>query len=193
MPLGMYFVFLGEELGRLRRLADCTDAFLGEEAAHLSRTFPEDEDLAAYHNIEFGWFNEDFPCMLHGALLITAFAVFEQFLSHLCTQIRERNGYQLGREDLARGNGEIERSLVYMKKVANVEIPDLSANWRRLLELRALRNKVVHAGGHRLLATFDRGNGGTTLREAVTEIGRLAKALKSPLAAANPRAYRGEA
>jgi hypothetical protein len=70
---------------------------------------------------------------------------FERYLNNLCNDVCESESLSLKRGDL-RGQGIISAS-VYLKKVAQLNFPDSTDQWRVIEKLSKIRNFLVHDPG----------------------------------------------
>lgn len=69
----------------------------------------------------------------------------ESMLDQICNNIEIAEDYKLTLKDI-KGNG-IQRSSLYLKKVANVRKPFETPSWRALQDFNKIRNLFVHADG----------------------------------------------
>lgn len=83
-----------------------------------------------------------FPDLLSQSFLVNLIAYLEAVLNAICRHYEKQRGLSLGLRDVS-GRG-IRRARNYIKKVAQVDFPDNTQEWRDILKYSELRNCIVH-------------------------------------------------
>jgi len=116
---------------------------IGEHLEKLSRT--EKQEYLVYHADEYETIEKDFPRVLRYSCFTLLYSLLETNLEHICDFVKSNKSLALAPRDLA-GKG-IERSRIYLKKVANVEFPDSTSEWNEIKNYNRIRNCIVHRQG----------------------------------------------
>lgn len=85
------------------------------------------------------------PNLFRRSLFIAAYALLEFHLQQLAKECEERDKLPISVGEL-HGQG-IERSRIYLKKIAAMPFPDTSSEWQEIKWFAALRNLLVHRFG----------------------------------------------
>lgn len=88
---------------------------------------------------------EEVPQVVRAALFLYAYAMFERTLRLIEDAVQDHLGLTSAVRDL-RGDG-IERSRVYLKKIAKLGFPDQSREWVEIRRFRVIRNVLAHRRG----------------------------------------------
>lgn len=86
-----------------------------------------------------------FPDMLWRTVFLHSYFFTEASLNQICDNIQLAEGYKVGLKEI-KGSG-IQRAALYLTKVASVKKPFETDTWRKLHDLRSIRNILVHAEG----------------------------------------------
>jgi hypothetical protein len=81
------------------------------------------------------------------------YTFFEHELGRLCGYFQAELKSKLSAHDLG-GSGIVDRSILYLQKVAGLEIDKSSALWQEINNIRKLRNLIAHNDGR--LKTSDK-------------------------------------
>jgi hypothetical protein len=87
-------------------------------------------------------FTEHFPSLQRRSALITLHSFFETELNKLCRLYKSEKHFRLGVRDL-KGKG-IDRSMLYLEKVAEINVHKNSPEWAAIRQIRDVRNCIVH-------------------------------------------------
>lgn len=98
-----------------------------------------------------GIFKDYFPNLQRGSALITLFGFFENEMDRLCYLFIKTEKYKVKLSDI-KGNG-LERSVNYLKKVAELNCNTDESLWRRIANIQEVRNRFTHHRG--CLSTHD--------------------------------------
>ncbi len=90
-------------------------------------------------------FADQLPNLQRKSGLMTIYAVFESELESLCDSLQRHKRLPLGVGDL-RSRG-MERSALYLEKVAGVAAAREGQAWVELGRIREIRNLIIHADG----------------------------------------------
>ncbi len=87
-------------------------------------------------------FTQHFPSLQRRSALITLHSFFETELNKLCGLYKSEKHFRVGVGDL-KGKG-IDRSMLYLEKVAEINIHKHSPEWTVIRQIRDVRNCIVH-------------------------------------------------
>lgn len=92
-----------------------------------------------------GIFTQYFPSLQRRSALLTLYSFFEFELNKLCQLFRSEKQFSLEVNDL-KSEG-IDRSTLYLEKVAGLNTKKTSSEWVAVKNVQALRNIIVHRDG----------------------------------------------
>lgn len=142
-------------LDELQAYTQTVERMFKRELADLERQYSEElEELRDkerlsrfdFYEDDFWRLGESFPTTLRESILVATCGFLEQQLDLLCERCRREYRLQLSVKEIS-GKG-IRRACLYLKKVAGIEFPDDSENWKKILVYQGLRNAIVHNGGN---------------------------------------------
>lgn len=109
--------------------------------------FSEQETKAweAFLHAELQVTNTVLPRLQWNAQFLVAYATFENIMNKLCRIVERRTQQSLSVRDLS-GMG-IDPAKMYLQKVAEISEPFQMTEWKNVIALRELRNKIIHANG----------------------------------------------
>ena len=157
---------LVQELEEVEHLAGLTERFLQEEhgsfekwleteAAELSE---EDQETLVEQHSDREWeLKEVFPALIRSSLLLSAFAMVEDYVVRAADLVHAVMQLRLSRKDL-KGSG-IVQAHTYLSKVARLPLEPSDETWKDVDLLREIRNSFAHARG--------RISGNDTLKRAI--------------------------
>jgi hypothetical protein len=90
-------------------------------------------------------FRDYFPSLQRRSAFLTIWGYFEHELNELCSLYKHEKSYAVDLSDIA-GKG-IDRSTKYLARVAGLNMRQDSQEWRKIKQLRALRNAIAHQDG----------------------------------------------
>jgi hypothetical protein len=137
-----------------RLIAESIEIYRRDREEHVIEENPEEgwiHTIITHHGIDDSnydldsIFKEYFPNLQRRSALITLFSFFEHQLDDLCRGYKKEKGFALSFTDLT-GNG-IDRSTLYLKKVAGLSLNNGTATWREIKNIQNVRNAIVHNGG----------------------------------------------
>jgi hypothetical protein len=82
------------------------------------------------------------PSMVNGV-----YSYFEFWIQQLCRLIQESQGLLLSYRDI-RGKSDLDVYQKYLSKVAGINLREVRSSFGRIDDLRIVRNKLIHNGGH---------------------------------------------
>lgn len=80
--------------------------------------------------------------MQRKSALISLYSFLEFELDNLCALLKKQEGYKIDFKDI-KGKG-IERSILYLKKVANLQLDKGDSIWLEVINIQKIRNLIVH-------------------------------------------------
>ncbi|MGD6777702.1 hypothetical protein [Sutcliffiella horikoshii] len=101
---------------------------------------------------DFYNFNKSFPNILRESLFISCYSYLEKELMNLCKFIERSNDFKIGLSDLKHKG--IIKTKVFIEKVAEVDFPEDTQSWNKILKFNIIRNHIVHEGTY----TIERGS-----------------------------------
>ncbi|MHC5129073.1 hypothetical protein ACYST8_23820 [Pseudomonas inefficax] len=130
-----------EDAWRLR------NANLQEELEVIFSKYPVEkhEDIVDSYAWDLHLNQYKYPALHRESLLITIFSFLEHQLNSLCEILQQSVGGSLKLGDLY-GSG-VERALLYLSKVAEVDLSSFGAELPRIKGVNLVRNILVHNGG----------------------------------------------
>lgn len=87
-----------------------------------------------------------YPQSFRTSFFIQIFSVLEHELKEICSMHFQQNKSIFSIEDL-KGNSDIEKAKLYLKKAGNIDFNDLEPEWSYLDIMRKIRNRFVHSQG----------------------------------------------
>jgi hypothetical protein len=87
-------------------------------------------------------FKEHFPNLQRKSALISLYSFLEFELYNLCVLFKTKEDYKIDLKDI-KGRG-IEKSVLYLKKAADVHLDISDNNWNELINIQKIRNLIVH-------------------------------------------------
>ena len=148
-------MFINSDLSNLKQFSDEVENFLSIQLEHHDKLAKE---LVAAHKSAEGenaqmmiftgglqTYGSDFPHILRNSLFVYMFSKWEGALESFCKHIRKERKLKLGQKDL---NGDVlERSKLYLEKVAGLRFPKTPKTIQSLRVLGFIRNLIVHSNG----------------------------------------------
>ncbi len=150
-----HFGFVKSGLIQLRALAGTVENLLQKEAEaakrelqnELQKSKPENEPYVSDKYAEQIWELSDvFPNNFRSAVFISCYSFLEHELLDLCKRLKFKSAFRLAPDDL-KGKG-IFLAQAYLKKVAGIDFPDQSDEWKEIRVYNAIRNMIVHNNGN---------------------------------------------
>jgi hypothetical protein len=134
-------------------------------AAYLDQQFAEQVTQLSYY----------FPHAFRSSFLIQVFSFIEFELKEICNHHHDNQKTAISLADV-KGNSDLDKAKLYLTKICRVDINDLKPEWDYLLEVRKLRNTLVHHNGvlapdhhdRKQLIPFINQNAGIEFKEQVT-------------------------
>jgi hypothetical protein len=105
-------------------------------AAHLDQQFAEQVTQLSYY----------FPHAFRSSFLIQVFSFIEFELKEICNHHHNTNHTDISLGDL-KGSSDLDKAKIYLTKVCKVNLNNLQPEWTYLLEVRRVRNALVHHAG----------------------------------------------
>jgi len=135
-------------------------------AAHLDSQYIEQVVLLDYY----------FPHAFRSSFLIQIFSFVEFELKEICNHHHDTLKTDIAIADL-KGGSDLEKAKTYLSKICKVDINDLQPEWNYLLEIRRVRNTLVHHSGiiapdnsdRKILLSFIEKENGIEVKEKPTE------------------------
>lgn len=90
-------------------------------------------------------FEEVLPRNFRFSCLVLLYASLEITMNKLCNELQERNALELQVRELKEGG--VKRALLYIRKVAGIQLPVLTFE-KKIQDLGTIRNCIVHTGGY---------------------------------------------
>ncbi|UOQ44058.1 hypothetical protein MUN89_19680 [Halobacillus salinarum] len=152
--IGWFKISTEIRMDEFKEYAESVQAFLEQQIKLIEEDYDkradglsdkEKEELfeGMYEN-DFYNFNKSFPNILRESLFISCYAYLEKELMNLCKFIEKRNDFKIDLADL-KHNGII-KAQVFIKKVAEVNFPEETNSWNKILKFNIIRNHLVHEG-----------------------------------------------
>lgn len=144
-------VYYLEKIRSFRTFIDLSERHWLEEFQTYTKANSQDDDNLlfnryAYRNDLSASLQEAFPQYQNQAYLIILMSFFEDYLNQLCLNLMELNNLKFSPFEL-HGTG-IQRSVLYLKKGANMNVPDQIKEWKKIVNAQDIRNIIVHNAGH---------------------------------------------
>lgn len=115
--------------------------------------FEEDNKIGSMNDQELIKFSQTFfeesifyPQSFRTSFFIQIFSVLEHELKEICLIHFQQNKYIFSIADL-KGNSDIEKAKLYLKKAGNINFDDFEPEWSYLETMRKIRNRFVHSQG----------------------------------------------
>ena len=129
-----------------RILEDQIERLTNAERQRIRRTSYADEAEWQIARDEHRWlFEMVLPRTLRYSCIVSLFTTLETAMNSLCQELRSRKGLRLSVRELKAE--PFEKTLIYIKKVAGIDIPDHPFTVT-LQSLNKVRNCIVHTGGN---------------------------------------------
>lgn len=131
-----------------------TDKHFSDSAKRFKESYEADisgmdeEEQAEYADFmidEYTNMIDAFPRLQWYAQFLVVYSSFEHVMNDLCNIVKKRSNFELSFGDI-QGQG-ILRASIYLKKVAGVHSPFVTADWNRALLLGDIRNAITHRNG----------------------------------------------
>lgn len=87
-----------------------------------------------------------YPQSFRTSFFIQIFSVLEHELKEICSIHHQKNKTNFSIDDL-KGNSEIEKAKLYLKKACKINFGALDPEWSYLEIMRKIRNRYVHSQG----------------------------------------------
>ncbi|MBN3584824.1 hypothetical protein JYB64_20700 [Algoriphagus aestuarii] len=103
---------------------------------------PESEDLIFLIE-DYRKYQEMHSKFLFNPMLLSIYGYFEIWLKKVCDYNHGKRFSNITVSDLA-GQNYIERSRIYLEKVAEISLDDLTEEWTRIKQIQNIRNLIAH-------------------------------------------------
>ncbi len=80
-------------------------------------------------------------------MIINIYSLVDFWMSQICEYQRKRKNLSLKAKDI-KGDDDLDARHKYLTKYAGLNLGDVNDSYKRLNELRIVRNKFIHGGGH---------------------------------------------
>lgn len=80
-------------------------------------------------------------------MLINIYSLVDFWLKEICNQHKNRKNLSLGYNDI-KGKNDLHVFQKYLIKVAGIDLTSVQNSYKHLDDLRVVRNKFIHNGGH---------------------------------------------
>lgn len=80
-------------------------------------------------------------------MLINIYSLVDFWLKEVCNQHKKTKNLNLGYNDI-RGKNDLDVFQKYLKKVIGIDLNMVQNSYKQLDNLRIVRNKCIHSGGH---------------------------------------------
>jgi hypothetical protein len=80
-------------------------------------------------------------------MVINIYSLVDYWLKEICLLQQKRNSLNLGYKDI-KGNNDLHVFQKYLTKVVGLDLTSVSDSYNHLDNLRIVRNKLIHSGGH---------------------------------------------
>jgi len=97
-----------------------------------------DESQASYHGMSH---------LIKPDMLINIYSLVDYWINQICDYQRKLKSLALKAKDI-KGNGELNARHKYLTKYANLQLDSVLESYTHLDQLRIVRNKFIHGGGH---------------------------------------------
>ncbi len=97
-----------------------------------------DESLAKYHG---------FSHLIKPDMVINIYSLVDYWTNQICEHQRKWKNLSLKAKDI-KGDGELDARHKYLTKYAALKLDDVKDEYIHLDQLRMVRNKIIHGGGH---------------------------------------------
>jgi len=97
-----------------------------------------DESQATYHG---------FSHLIKPDMLMNIYSLVDFWMSEICEYHRKRKNLSLGSKDI-KGDNDLHARHKYLTAYAGLNLDNVQASYKRLDELRKVRNTFIHGGGH---------------------------------------------
>mgnify|MGYP003633311463 CR=1 FL=1 len=97
-----------------------------------------DESLASFHGVSH---------LIKPDILINIYSLVDYWLSEVCEYQQKSKKLDLTARDI-KGNNDLDARHKYLTKYVRLNLDVVTDSFRRLGQLRIVRNKYIHGGGH---------------------------------------------
>jgi hypothetical protein len=97
-----------------------------------------DESLAKYHG---------FSHLIKPDMVINIYSLVDYWINQICEHQRKCKNLSLTAKDI-KGDGELDARHKYLTKYAALKLDEVKDSYIHLDQLRMVRNKYIHGGGH---------------------------------------------
>lgn len=97
-----------------------------------------DESQSKYHG---------FSHLVKPDMVINIYSLVDYWMNRICEHQREWKKLSLKVKDI-KGDGDLDARHKYLTKYASINLDDVSDSYKRLEQLRKVRNKIMHGGCH---------------------------------------------
>jgi hypothetical protein len=97
-----------------------------------------DESQSTYHR---------FSHLIKPDMLMNVYSLVDFWLNTICEYHRSEKNLSLERKSM-KGDNELQKSHKYLTECAGLSLSTVQASYERLDELRKVRNRFMHGGGH---------------------------------------------
>jgi hypothetical protein len=127
------------DIERLAEKYELKDLDVNNDGTRIMEIIMSEE----YRNI-----SDTFIGTYRDSTLVSVYSFLENTMRSICAILQEFNEYPIGQSDLT-GDG-IQRSKLYLEKMARVDFNQINGVWANLQNLNLLRNCIVHLEGDTL-------------------------------------------
>jgi hypothetical protein len=103
----------------------------------------EDEDPHQFFEDDIHKYFKVFPVYTYSPMLLSLYGQLENWLKKLC-ELDSRKGFSKVQVNDLAGNNYIEKSRRYLTLVSEIDLSDVEADWRRIIEIQKIRNLIAH-------------------------------------------------
>lgn len=97
-----------------------------------------DISLASYHGMSH---------LIKPDMVINIYSLVDYWLNEICDYHRQHMNLALKAKDI-KGDGELNARHKYLTKYVHLQLDNVKESYKHLDELRLVRNKFIHGGGH---------------------------------------------
>ena len=157
--LSLRRIVISEKINSYRRHADNIETLLEKEANKFVESIKvgvaqlPDHQVTEYENEYFERYEneylelaEEHPSFQRKSELICIYALLENGLKSICLCLERVLDNPVKLDDLS-ASGNINKAKKYLEKVANINFPSDSPEWKEIIKIQQLRNCLVHNDG----------------------------------------------
>jgi len=150
LPPAQVLQFFLADLDRVLEYSELHENWLAEEHSryekHIRADSQKDWDRYDDRNRLPSSMSMQFPQLGRHSLVVYTFALLEDCMEQFCLALRKE--YALSAELRDAKGKSIRRAKNYISKAARIEFPTGTKEWRFARDMRVIRDRLIHAGGH---------------------------------------------